>query len=114
MSIRQLTPDFFVAGQITPEDVPALKEHGFNALICNRPDGEDFGQPTVAEVNKAAEEAGMELVFIPVDQSSDLMTAALEMAEAIDRLPAPVLAYCRSGARCTTLFQAAQSLPKAG
>lgn len=110
MSIRQLTPEFFVAGQITPEDVPALKEHGFASLICNRPDGEEPGQPTVAEVTKAAEEMGLELVFIPVDHSSDLHDAATRTADALKRLPAPVLAYCRSGARSTTLFQAAQSI----
>jgi uncharacterized protein (TIGR01244 family) len=40
------------------------------------------------------------------------MTAAdvVRFAELLRTLPGPVLAYCRTGTRCTNLFAAAQQL----
>ena len=43
MRIGQLTEHFFFSGQIEPEYVPMLAEHGFRTILCNRPDGEDWG-----------------------------------------------------------------------
>ena len=39
-----------VAGQIAPADVAALKSEGVTMIVNNRPDGEDVGQPTSAEI----------------------------------------------------------------
>ena len=63
--IRKVTPEFSVAPQIGPEDVPAAKAQGFVKLINNRPDGEVPGQPTSAEMEQAARAAGLDYVFIP-------------------------------------------------
>ena len=40
MDPRTLTPRYTVSPQITPEDIPAIKEAGFTTVICNRPDQE--------------------------------------------------------------------------
>ena len=40
---RQLDEKTLVNGQISPEDVPALKEIGVTLIVNNRPDGEDAG-----------------------------------------------------------------------
>ncbi|WP_269843281.1 beta-lactamase hydrolase domain-containing protein, partial [Brevirhabdus pacifica] len=48
----------YVAPQIRPEQLPELKAEGIRAIICNRPDGEEAGQPTFAEIEQAAREQG--------------------------------------------------------
>lgn len=66
MRIGQLSEHFFFSGQIEPEHVSGLAGHGFKTIVCNRPDGEDWGQPTAAEISAVAEEHGMEFIHIPV------------------------------------------------
>ena len=48
-----------VAPQIAPDDVAEIAAAGFNAIVNNRPDGEDAGQPEGAEMRAAAEAAGL-------------------------------------------------------
>ena len=47
------------AGQITPEQVKEVAAQGFKTIINNRPDGEAPDQPTSAEIEAAAKEAGL-------------------------------------------------------
>ena len=51
--IVELTHTFSVAGQIQPEDVRALAQHGYRVIICNRPDNEEPNQPSMAAVAAA-------------------------------------------------------------
>ena len=57
--IRPIDDTISVAPQISVEDVPGIAAAGFVAIINNRPDGEDMGQPTGAEIRAAAEAAGL-------------------------------------------------------
>lgn len=108
MTPKSLTTELSVAGQISPEDIAEIAAQGFRSVICNRPDGEGAGQPLYAEVRKAAKLAGLEMRYLPVasgmvsDESVEAFSAAL------DDLPKPVLAYCRSGTRSTTLWALSQ------
>ena len=108
MEYRQITDDYAVSGQITPEDVAAIKEAGFRSIICNRPDDEQPGQPSAEEIAVAA--AAAELIFRHIPFTSGQMTAedVQKMAEALDEIPGPVFAFCRSGARSTNIFMAAE------
>ena len=108
MDYRQITDEYAVAGQISPEDVAAIKEAGFRSIICNRPDNEQPGQPTASEIAVAA--AAADLIFRHVPFPSGQMTEAdvAKMAEALDEIPGPVFAYCRSGSRSANIFMAAQ------
>jgi protein tyrosine phosphatase (PTP) superfamily phosphohydrolase (DUF442 family) len=38
MSIRQIDNSYHVAGQISPDAVAAIKEAGYKAIICMRPE----------------------------------------------------------------------------
>lgn len=91
-----------VGGQITPEQVAQLKAQGFRAVICNRPDGEDPGQPAFAEIEGAARAQGMEARHIPVAGRPGEAEAGA-FAAALAELPGPVYAYCRSGGRSGAL-----------
>ena len=108
MNYRQITDHYSVSGQIIPEEVAAIKAAGFRSVICNRPDGEQPGQPSADSVRAAAEAAGLEFRYIPVVGGQITERNVAEQAAALDNLPGPVFAYCRSGARCTNLFALAR------
>lgn len=104
MEYRELTPTLAVGPQIEPADVSALAERGVRTLICNRPDGEEAGQPQWDAVRQAAEQAGIETVFLPVDSSTMGPQKAREFGETLAGAEGPVYAYCRTGTRCTMLW----------
>ena len=99
---------FSVSTQVTLESLPALAEAGVRALICNRPDGEANDQPTVTEIRAAAAELGMELAYVPVVSGTYSSASVADFAAALERLPAPVHAYCRTGTRSITLWSLLQ------
>lgn len=103
MEIRQLTEDYAVAPQIGVEHVPLIKAAGFKSLISNRPDAEDGAVPH-DEIEAAARAAGLEFRYIPVISGQITQANVDDQADALDALPKPVLAYCRSGTRCTNLY----------
>ncbi len=107
MTIRTLTPALSVSPQIAPTDVAAIAASGFRAIVCNRPDGEEPGQPPASTVAAAAEAHGLRFVHIPVVSGTIDEGDAAAMARALADLPAPVLAYCRSGARSEQLAEMA-------
>ena len=109
MEIRQITEDYSVAPQIGAEHVPLIKAAGFRSVISNRPDSEDGAVPH-DEIAAAAREAGLEFRYIPVVSGQVTQEDVDAQAAALDDLPRPVLAYCRSGARCTNLYGLVQQL----
>ena len=108
MPISQVTPDFSVASQIQPQDVADIAAQGFRAIICNRPDGEDAGQPPVDTVRAEAERHGLAFAFVPVISGGIDADNVADFKSAMADLPTPVLAYCRSGTRCRNLWLLAQ------
>lgn len=100
--MQPLTPDFAVAPQITAEDMPAIAARGIKIIVSNRPDDEEWGQPSNAELRAAAEAAGMDYVEIPVRHTFSAKQID-ELGRVLDRQE-PVLAFCRSGTRSTFLW----------
>jgi uncharacterized protein (TIGR01244 family) len=95
---------FFVSGQLTPADIDTLAADGIAAVVCNRPDGEEPGQPAAADIERACRAHGLPFHHLP-------MGGAGLPADHVDRLAAiirdtdgPVLAYCRSGQRSAWLY----------
>lgn len=107
MDLRSLTPGLSVTGQINPDQISQIAAQGFRAVICNRPDGEEPGQPSFAQVEKAARAAGIEARYLPVTGADLTDAKAAEFGKLLQGLPAPVLAYCRSGMRSSTLWSKA-------
>lgn len=103
MEFRQITEDYSVAPQIAVDDVQQIKAAGFRSIISNRPDAED-GAIDHREIEAAARAAGLEFRYIPVISGQMTQENVDDQAAALDALPRPVLAYCRSGTRCTNLF----------
>lgn len=97
--IRQLDEKTLVSGQIAPEEVPELAAQGVTVLVNNRPDGEEPGQPRAAEIEAAAEQAGIAYRFVPIIRGigpADVECMQQAMREAGD---GKLLAFCRSGTR---------------
>lgn len=107
--IRKVDDTISVAPQISPEQVPALAQAGFKAIINNRPDGEEFGQPDGDALRQAAEAAGLSYVAIPVTHAGFSAVQVEAMTEAMEKAGGPVLAYCRSGTRSCNLWALAQA-----
>jgi sulfide:quinone oxidoreductase len=110
MERKPVSPEFAVSSQITAADVGLAAAQGVRAVICNRPDGEDpDGQSSSEEIRRAAEDHGIAFRYIPVQSGKVTDEAARGFAEAMDELPLPALAYCRSGTRSITLWALAKA-----
>ena len=66
MDIKTINARLSVGPQITPAEVTELARRGYHTIICNRPDNEDPGQPSFAEIAAAAGAQGLEAHHIPV------------------------------------------------
>ena len=109
MEIKSLTADLSVSEQIMPTDMQGIKDAGFRAVICNRPDGEGANQPTFEEITTAAEKVGLATSYIPIVAGKVSDDDAEAFDKALTELPGPVLAYCRTGTRSTTLWSLGQA-----
>ncbi|WP_267381842.1 MULTISPECIES: TIGR01244 family sulfur transferase [unclassified Sphingomonas] len=110
--IRTINESIAVAPQIAPEDMAAIAAAGFKAVINNRPDDEEPGQPSGAAIRAAAEAAGLAYTAIPVTHAGFSHPQLDAMADALVAAEGPVLAYCRSGTRSCNLWALAAA--KAG
>ena len=108
LPIRALTPDVCVAPQLSPEAMAEAARAGFKSVINNRPDFEHGpDQPTSAQIEAAAQAAGLVYRWLPVDSGYQSPEQIAAFAQLMQELPRPILAFCRSGARSTRLYAAA-------
>ncbi|MBL8308221.1 MAG: TIGR01244 family phosphatase [Rubrivivax sp.] len=111
LPLRAVAPDVCVAPQLTPEAMAEAAAMGFKSIVNNRPDFEHGpDQPSSAEIEAAARAAGLEYRHLPVDGGWQSPEEIAAFAQLLAELPRPLLAFCRSGARSTRLYMAAQAL----
>jgi sulfide:quinone oxidoreductase len=114
VKIVELEPGIAVAPQLSEPDFVDVAARGFRSVVNNRPDGEVADQLPNAEAEAAARRHGLTFRYQPVnniDVTDD--DAVNEFARLMNELPVPVLFYCRSGTRCTTLWTQAAA-PRLG
>ena len=104
MEAKQITPDYWVSPQLSVDDLAIAQAQGFRSIVVNRPDAEEPGQPSIAAMGLAAEEAGLGFAAVPVRPGHVTDQDVAQFATAIARLDSPVLAYCRTGSRAATLW----------
>jgi sulfide:quinone oxidoreductase len=104
MQIRKLTAQVSVSPQILPGELADLAAAGFRGVINNRPDGEADDQPSSAEMAAAAAAHGLAYRYVPMAPGHYEPAVVDAMARALDELPTPVLAFCRTGTRSTSLW----------
>ena len=105
MSIQKLADNLYIAPQLTEADVQEAAKLGIQTVICNRPDGEEENQPSFKQVESWLKAAGIreyhhQPVVAPAINAADV--AAFQ--NLLKSVPQPVLAYCRTGTRCSLLW----------
>lgn len=106
---RQLDDKTLINGQISPEDIDALKALGVTLIVNNRPDGEDVGQPNSEDIEAAAKAAGIDYRHVPIARGlgpSDIEAMREAMHSAGD---GKMFAFCRSGNRSVLSWAVAKS-----
>jgi uncharacterized protein (TIGR01244 family) len=106
---RTLDETILVAGQVTPADVAEAAAQGVTFVINNRPDDEQPGQPSGAEIEAAAKAAGLGYAAIPITHAGFSMNQVEAMRAALEAAPGKVLAFCRSGTRSTLVWALARA-----
>lgn len=109
MDLRPLTDALSVAPQIDAAEMAAVAAAGFRSVIDNRPDGEVGADQASATMAAAAEAEGLRFVYLPYEPGQLTADLVAQFARALDSLPGPVLAYCRSGTRCANLWALSQA-----
>lgn len=106
--LRNVAADVCVAPQLEPQAMAELAAMGFKSVVNNRPDFEEGPhQPTSAQIQAAAEAAGLAYAYLPVQPAYQSPEQIARMAELLASLPRPMVAFCRSGTRSGKLYQAA-------
>ena len=109
MDIKLLTAELSVSPQIAVEQVDAIAAAGFRSIVCNRPDGEGADQPLFREIERRALDAGLQAHYLPVESGKVTDAQGAAFGALMAQLPKPVLAFCRTGMRSTTLWALSQS-----
>lgn len=111
LPLQAIAPDICAAPQLTPDAMAEAAAMGFKSVVNNRPDFEHGpDQPTSAEIQAAAEAAGLQYRHLPVAGGYQSPEEIAAFAKLLEELPRPLLVFCRSGARSTRLFMQAQQL----
>ena len=108
LPVRAIAPDVCVAPQLTPQDMAEAARAGFKSVVNNRPDFEHGpDQASSAQIEAAAQAAGLQYRHLPVNGGYQSAAEIAAFAELLHELPRPILVFCRSGARSTRLYMAA-------
>ena len=103
-AIKRLTPFIAVAAQLQPADMGTLAASGFRCVINNRPDHEAEDQPDSEAMRRAAEACGLDYHHLPVVSGQIADLDVEHFRRLLDQVKGPVLAFCRTGTRSTTLW----------
>jgi uncharacterized protein (TIGR01244 family) len=107
-SLQQLDDRVAVCGQLEPDDMKDVAAAGFVAVVNNRPDGEAFfGQPRTADLQRAAEAAGLTFLDLPFSGPRATADQVRDFATLLAERDGRVLAFCKSGLRSSLLWGAA-------
>lgn len=109
MQIHELEPGFAICEAITPDDLDEVARRGFRAVICNRRPGEAEDHPDDRALSQRAAELGLEWRCIPVTPGEYSEADIEAFGQALETLPMPILAFCRSGKRAVHLWAQARS-----
>lgn len=105
-----LSNSFSVASQLRPADMDAVRAAGFSLVVNNRPDDEEDDQPGSAALARAAAQAGLDYVHIPIDAHGVAPAHAARLARALERTHAEkTLGFCMSGKRSALVWAHAEA-----
>ena len=109
MDLKRINDHVTVSPQISLDDIAAIKAAGFTTIVNNRPDGESPDQPDSETMRAAVEQAGLTYHFIPLGRDGVNPDMVAAEKAALEGSAGPVLCFCRSGTRSTTLWALSQA-----
>lgn len=107
--LRRIAPGLAVAGQLHADELAGVAAQGFRTIVNNRPDGEEPGQPSSEDLAAEARRLGLAYRAVPIMPGEISDEQARAVARALDELPGPVLAFCRSGRRSAASWALAEA-----
>jgi len=109
INLTKLDEKLSVTGQISIDDLHEIADSGYKSIICNRPDFEGGAdQPTSEQLEALAKSLGIVFVYLPVEIGAVSTRYGKKFKELLSALPGPILAFCGSGKRATTLHSLAK------
>ncbi|WP_274584174.1 TIGR01244 family sulfur transferase [Neisseria leonii] len=105
MPVYRLSDTLYTAPQLDAETVRTAADLGIRSVVCHRPDGEEAGQPSFADIQRLLAAHG--IIYSrhqPTTARHISATEAAAFQALLDELPAPTLAYCRTGTRSSLLW----------
>lgn len=109
LNIHDIEPGFAISEAITPNDLEEVARRGFKSVICNRRPGEADDHPDDATLSAKAKALGIEWRCIPVTPGEYSAADIAAFGNALETLPTPILAFCRSGKRAIHLWAHSKS-----
>ena len=114
MAILKLDEHLYISPQLTEADAEQISLLGIKTVVCNRPDHEEEGQPDFHRLAVAGKAGVTGFHHQPVI-ARDIQNHDVEaFRQLIRQAEYPVLAYCRTGTRCSLLWgfrKAAEGMP---
>ena len=105
LSLQALDERVAVCGQLAPADMKDVAAAGYVAVVNNRPDREAlFGQPRTADLEKAAQEAGLVFLDLPFSGPNVRPEQVRAFRDLLAKRDGKVLAFCKSGMRSALLW----------
>lgn len=99
-----LETDLHIGPQISIEDLERLRMEGYRTIICLRPDHEEPGQPTAAELSERANALGLVFHHLPCSFDRIGPDEAATFKSMRSSGKSPVFAFCKSGMRAAGLW----------
>jgi sulfide:quinone oxidoreductase len=98
---KRLSDSLSVSAQLSPDDLKAAAAAGFKSIINNRPDQESADQPSSDSMANLALSLGMSYIPQPIVSGQISEENINDFAALIADSETPILAFCRTGTRCT-------------
>jgi sulfide:quinone oxidoreductase len=108
MNLTPLSREVSVRPQLLPHEVADVAAAGFRGIINNRPDHEAPDQPSSEQIEAEAKRHGLAYWHIPIVPGQATEKAARAFAAAVREAGGPVVAFCRTGNRSTSLWKMTQ------
>ena len=107
--IRKISSRISVAPQICVEDVAQIAAEGYRTIMNNRPDGESSDQPPSAVIEAEARARNVAYIYLPIVSSNITPQNIVDFGKVLESADGPILAFCRTGTRCTNMWALAEA-----
>ncbi|MBY0310316.1 phosphatase [Patescibacteria group bacterium] len=107
MDLQHYKKNIYIAGKIDPADIQSLvDDYGFSAIVNNRVDDEEEGQPKSTTIATACKDSGVEYYYLPMRDRQDITAEAVTTRDELlkNHQEKNILFFCRTGGRSEALL----------